>query len=82
MAEFEKEHLNIQEEIRSQKENISNKESIQKKNDQELEKVCVSLVQKESKKKTFISLREKIGSQTSGYEWLKKKNHILFYMRC
>ena len=80
VSEYEKGHLNLQEEIRSQKENIFDVESLKNKKEQEFKDLSVSLVQKKSTRETFISLKEKIESPTSGYEWLKKeKSYPVLY---
>ena len=73
---FNQLHLDLKEEIRSQRENILRLESLKNKKEKELENVSISLIQKESKKKSLMSLKEQIGFSVSGYEWIKKEKSL------
>ena len=73
---FNQLHLDLKEEIRSQRENILRLESLKTEKDKELENISISLIQKESKKKSLQSLKEQIGFSVSGYEWVKKEKSL------
>lgn len=66
-------HLNLQEEIKSQKENILQTASLKAQTEKDLKQVSKSLIQRESRKKSFISFKKQMGPAADGYEWVRKE---------